>query len=143
LLREIRGEQPDVPVFFAALPECSHAVHLLTQQNMVFMPPAISVESLEKLLFPLGDGKATVHALAAGVMDSQTVVLRRQEYSVEFPAAKEEFEREFFLRVLEREHGNVSRTARVTQITRPGLQLKIQNHRIDLQCIREGEEPGG
>jgi hypothetical protein len=140
-LHEFRDAPLNIPVFFAGSQEPSSLAHLSDQPDMILMPPTMSVESLEQLLFPLADNGAAESGLEEGSMDGETLVLHRREFSLEFRAAKAEFEREFFLHALERERGNVSRTARVVRVARRNLQLKIQTYGINLRRLRGKAEP--
>jgi DNA-binding NtrC family response regulator len=49
---------------------------------------------------------------------------------IRFPEAKREFEKRFLAQVLEKENGNLSRTAKVLRIHRNTLSKKIEDHRL-------------
>jgi DNA-binding NtrC family response regulator len=49
---------------------------------------------------------------------------------IRFPEARREFEKRFVAQVLERENGNLSRTAKVLRIHRNTLSKKLQEHRL-------------
>jgi len=49
---------------------------------------------------------------------------------IRFPEARREFEKRFLAQVLERENGNLSRTAAVLHIHRNTLSKKLQEHKL-------------
>ena len=49
---------------------------------------------------------------------------------IRFPEAVREFEKRFLVQVLEKENGNLSRTAKVLHIHRNTLSKKIQDYRL-------------
>jgi DNA-binding NtrC family response regulator len=49
---------------------------------------------------------------------------------IRFPEARREFEKRFLSQVLERENGNLSRTAKVLRIHRNTLSKKLQDYRL-------------
>jgi DNA-binding NtrC family response regulator len=49
---------------------------------------------------------------------------------IRFPEARREFEKRFLAHVLERENGNLTRTAKVLRIHRNTLSKKIQEYRL-------------
>jgi DNA-binding NtrC family response regulator len=140
LLHEIRGTRSNVPVFFTGSNQSSGGPPQLSQPDVIFMPPAASAESVERLLFPWADGTAVSPPVEESAGRMKTLVLHGHEFPLEYQAAKAEFEREFFVRALEREDGNVSRTARAVHIARRNLQLKVRIYKIDLRRIRKKDE---
>ncbi len=55
---------------------------------------------------------------------------------IRFPEARHEFERRFLAQVLEREKGNLSRTAEVLHIHRNTLSKKLQDHKLGFRKRR-------
>ena len=51
---------------------------------------------------------------------------------IRFPEAKREFEKRFLAQVLEKENGNLCRTAKVLRIHRNTLSKKIQDYRLKI-----------
>jgi DNA-binding NtrC family response regulator len=49
---------------------------------------------------------------------------------IRFPEARREFEKRFLAQVLDRENGNLTRTAKVLRIHRNTLSKKIQEYRL-------------
>ena len=139
-LQDLRQTGVRAPIFLIGSPRPESLAQTLSEPGVVLLPPTAPAETLDRLLFPLSE---TVPQLAPAVelrMRSKTILLHRSEYSLEYRRAKSEFEQEFVTRALEREHGNVSRTARALGMARRNLQLKIQVHRINLKRIREDDE---
>ena len=52
---------------------------------------------------------------------------------IRFQEARQEFEKRFIARVLERENGNLSRAAKVLRIHRNTLSKKILEHKVKLR----------
>ena len=49
---------------------------------------------------------------------------------IRFPEARQEFEKRFMAQVLERENGNLTRTAKVLRIHRNTLSKKLQEYHL-------------
>lgn len=138
-VRSLHDTVPRVPVLFAgqASPECMS--RLIRDCNMMVIPPGISPETLDNLLFPTADAPISVSYPTSSRPRSRTVIIGRKSYSLDFRHARIEFETEFLTRILEREHGNISRAARVVGMARRNLQLKILANGIDMSRIRSEE----
>ena len=67
----------------------------------------------------------------------KVVNLDRTRYALNFQKAKNAFEKEFFTLELRLHAGNVSRTALAVGMARRNLQIKIQQHRIDVSRLRK------
>jgi DNA-binding NtrC family response regulator len=132
-LARLRIEHPHIPVFFVGALENSDAAHHWMKSGTVILPPEIPPAQLETILFPLADGK---QLLAARRSASNTVVIERTEYPLDFARAKIVFETTFITKTLHRERGNVSKTARTIGMARRNLQIKIQSSGIDINRIR-------
>ncbi len=139
-LEAVRLRHPMAPVFFAGPHEPHQIADLLGRHGVVILPPAAPSETLEQLLFPLFPMPAKTETSREGRVRRRTVVLHRSEYPLDFRRARAEFEAEFLSQALQRERGNVSRTARAIGMARRNLQLKIRAHRIDMARIRGDEE---
>lgn len=128
----LRGDYPHIPVFFMGETENERSIRLMQRMGTVVLPPEMPAVQLETILFPGINAAAD----ATRLPESRTVVFERTEYPIEFVRAKAQFESQFIRCVLNRERGNVSKTARVIGMARRNLQLKIQMHKIDLADIR-------
>ncbi|MDD5087688.1 MAG: helix-turn-helix domain-containing protein [bacterium] len=142
-VRTLHQFVPRVPVLFAgqASPEC--IARLTRDCNMMVIPPGVAPEILDNLLFPTADAPISISYPSSSRSRSRPVIIGRRSYSVDFKQARMEFESEFLTRVLEREHGNISRVARVVGVARRNLQLKIMAYGIDMSRIRSEDEDEG
>ena len=52
---------------------------------------------------------------------------------IRFPEARREFEKRFVAQVLEKENGNLSRTAKVLRIHRNTLAKKLEDYRLKVK----------
>jgi DNA-binding NtrC family response regulator len=132
-LAGVRGDHPHIPVFFVGSSGDESYARLLFRHGTVVLPPDMRTTQVEHVLFPEPRETAT---LDASQREGKSVVLERREYPFNFAQAKALFETEFLTRALQREHGNISRTARAIGIARRNLQIKIQCHGIDIAHIR-------
>jgi DNA-binding NtrC family response regulator len=125
-LLQIRARHPGVPILFAGEWDPYRLVQLVGQHMVMLLPPGVSPTTLEHFFFP------------EHVLESETALaLRKDYYSLNYKQARLEFEAEYLARALEREKGNVTRTARVIGMARRLLQIKIQTYQINIGIMRE------
>jgi DNA-binding NtrC family response regulator len=130
-LLQIRARHPGVPVLFSGEWDPYRLVQLVGQHMVMLLPPGVSPSTLEHFFFPETE-----------VEPETALTLRKAYYSLNYKQARLEFEAEYLARALERERGNVTRTARVIGMARRLLQLKIQMYRINLDMMRNEEDSG-
>ncbi|MBU0508590.1 hypothetical protein KKH27_07135 [bacterium] len=138
-VRAVHDMAPRVPVLFAGHASPDRIAILIRQWEVVVIPPGISTDALDSLLFPTNDAGGGISYSAVHPPRSRTISVPRKTYSLDFKEAKMEFEIEFITRILERERGNVSRAARTVGMARRNLQLKIRIYKIDMSRIRSDE----
>jgi DNA-binding NtrC family response regulator len=67
----------------------------------------------------------------------KVVDLEHTRYALNYQRAKSAFEKHFFTLVLRMHAGNVSRAAVAIGMARRNLQLKIRQHRINVERMRK------
>lgn len=135
-LSKVRSTHPQIPVFFVGSDIQDRVPLFWLKHGTVVIPPDLHSTQLETLLFPAGSELKLLPGTRRTVLKS--VTLERTEFPTDFVRAKIIFETAFITKVLQRERGNVSKTARTIGMARRNLQLKIMAYGIDINRIRRG-----
>lgn len=125
--------RPRLPVFFTGGHDAAQRQLASGRFGVIPLPTGVPAAALAQLLQSFVEPREP----AASTIDRhQLIILQRTAFSPVFQHAKQEFEAEYILRALERERGNVSRTARALGMARRNLQLKIRAYGIAVDPMR-------
>jgi DNA-binding NtrC family response regulator len=124
---------PTATIIFSGYTTPKQTTGLLKHKHVILIPPARAAETLEPLL-SVTEGESDVESSHEG--PEKTILLQRKIYALNFREARQQFEKEHIARILERCSGNVSRAARLMDMARRNLQIKIQAYGIDIERIR-------
>lgn len=134
LLQHKQETRPRLPVFFSGQSGELQRGPTGGRFGAIPLPPGLPAGALAQMLQSFVDlhDPATPQKTARNL----NITISRTTYAPVFQQAKQEFEAEYISRALERERGNVSRTARMLGMARRNLQLKIRTYNIDLEPMR-------
>jgi transcriptional regulator with GAF, ATPase, and Fis domain len=124
---------PQATIIFSGHATAKQTAGLLKHKHVILIPPLLAAETLEPLLAPSEERISDELPSAA---PEKTVLLQRKYYAFNFRVARQQFEQEHIARVLDRCSGNISRAARLLDMARRNLQIKIQAYGIDIEHIR-------
>lgn len=139
-LLQMRARHPNVPLLFAGSWDPYKIVQLVGQHMVLLLPPGVLAEAVEKFFFP--EPAFDPRFAPAPLQDDSAMCVRKDRYSLNLRQARLEFEAEFLYRALEREKGNVTKTANAIGIARRLLQMKIQTYKINLGVFRNDDSAG-